>query len=490
MKNRISGLASDTLIYGISGVVTRFIRIFLVPIYTRIFTPSDYGIISLVTTTMMVMGLFSVLCLDSGAGRWYWDTEDLKKRKTAISNWFWTQLAISLALCIIIIIFSKPIAIAITGNSENALYFIIVSLILPQEAGIRVVTLWFRYRRLPWKAVGFGITTTLVNISAAIILVVILGWKLKGVFIAQLISSVVMTSIAIIILGNWLHVKYFQRRTLRKMLNYSLPLVPASLGIWAINSFNRYLMQHYHSVDEVGLFSVAFSIASLMSIGIVAFQQSWGPFAMSIHKEQDAALTYARVLLLYTWIGSTVSVVIALFANDILAIIATEKYVPASSAVKYLTLAIVIYGMGSIAVIGQSLAKKTIYTGISVIFATIISLGTNFLLIPSMGKDGAGIANIVSWGAFTIMLFAFSQKCYPIPYPFTKVIGILTISILIMQLGTNWVIASPLLQSLKNLALISIMVCTIIPIGGISLHQIALFVRNNTSMFRKVGEFK
>src|SRR5438132_13862971 len=88
-------LGSETIVYGLSGVISRFLTIFLVPIYTRIFTPEDYGVMSLVTTTMALLSVFVGLALDNSAHRWYWGSEDVDDRKTTMASWAWCQIAFS-----------------------------------------------------------------------------------------------------------------------------------------------------------------------------------------------------------------------------------------------------------------------------------------------------------------------------------------------------------------------------------------------------------
>jgi O-antigen/teichoic acid export membrane protein len=78
---RLRTLFSDSVIYGLSGVISRFIGIFLVPVYTRLFTPEDYGVLSLVGSSLAVVSIFVGLGLDNSAHRWFWDTKDEQDRQ-------------------------------------------------------------------------------------------------------------------------------------------------------------------------------------------------------------------------------------------------------------------------------------------------------------------------------------------------------------------------------------------------------------------------
>ncbi len=75
VSGHIKQLASESMIYGISGTIARSIGIFLIPIYTRIFSPSDYGIIALITALTGMIGMFIVLGLDNSSARWFYDSD-------------------------------------------------------------------------------------------------------------------------------------------------------------------------------------------------------------------------------------------------------------------------------------------------------------------------------------------------------------------------------------------------------------------------------
>src|SRR5690606_14334632 len=97
-------LVSDSLIYGISGILTRFIGVFLTPIYTRVYSPSDYGIIGVLTNGYFLISIILVLALDNSTARWFYDTEITKERKIIINTWLWFYLVFSLLAAVFFIV--------------------------------------------------------------------------------------------------------------------------------------------------------------------------------------------------------------------------------------------------------------------------------------------------------------------------------------------------------------------------------------------------
>ncbi|MBK6991974.1 MAG: hypothetical protein IPH34_09135 [Chitinophagaceae bacterium] len=85
MRSQLKGLLSDSVIYGLSGIISSFISIFLIPLYTNVFEPSDYGIISILTTTSVVLNILLIFSLDNSAAVWFWDKPDILERKKLLT---------------------------------------------------------------------------------------------------------------------------------------------------------------------------------------------------------------------------------------------------------------------------------------------------------------------------------------------------------------------------------------------------------------------
>ena len=81
MKKYLKQILGESAIYGLSGVITSFIGMFLMPIYTSVFEPRDYGIIALMGTTSTLISMFIIFGMDNAVSLWYWDKPDEKERR-------------------------------------------------------------------------------------------------------------------------------------------------------------------------------------------------------------------------------------------------------------------------------------------------------------------------------------------------------------------------------------------------------------------------
>ena len=442
MRSRLRALAGESLIYGLSGVIARFLTIFLVPVYTRLFTPEDYGVLSLVGSSIAMVSIFVGLGLDNAAHRWFWDTEDELDRRTTIASWAWCQLLVAFVFGLATFVAAGPLARSIVGRADARLYFQIAAITLPLNVLGVVLNNWLRMHRRAWATTLYALGTTLLTILLTLLFVVALRWGLVGVYAAQAIGLAVGSVVAAIMLREWIAPGLFDRQRLRTMLRYAMPLIPAAVAYWVVGFADRYFVKAYTTTAEVGLYSVGSSLAGGVALVTGAFQQAWGPFAFSIHQQTDARRTYAAVFLVYLWFGGAISAALSLFAPEILRLLATARYAGASTVVGILAMSYVMIGLTYIAATGPSIAKRTGPTGVAMVSAAVLNVVLNVALVPIFGKVGSAIATLLAQSLTPIYLFYRSQQLYHIPYRFAAGASIVAFTMAIIAAGSRLEVGS------------------------------------------------
>ncbi|HXR84048.1 MAG TPA: oligosaccharide flippase family protein [Hanamia sp.] len=433
MLKYLKQITSDSLIYGISGVVSKMIGIFLVPIYTRLFLPKDYGIINLVNTTFILLTILIVCGLDSAVGRWFYDTEDEAERKRSFGAYIWFQLFLAIIIAVIIIVISPSLSYFFLKENGKPIYFILPAISLITNILPSVLINWFRLQRRPLSTVIFTISQTITTVGLTVLFVIVFRWQITGVFAALTISSAIFTLVVIFILKNWLSFKYFAKKRLLQMLKYALPLIPAALSYWLLNNTDSYFIQYFtKSTAEVGLFGIGAMLASFIGMFTSAFQQAWGPFAFSLINSPDAKKIYANIFLLFGYGMSVLASLLMLFAPEALMIFTTPQYYDSAWVAGILGYNLVLIGFSYIAIIGISINKNTKPYGMAMLYATVVTIILNVILIPKFGKEGSALATVIAQILVPAYLFYIGQKVYRIPYKFGEVI-IVMVSLLIVS---------------------------------------------------------
>ena len=412
----IKQLAAESIIYGISGTVAKSIGFFLIPIYTRIFSPADYGIIALITTLTGLLGMFAVLGLDNSSARWFYDTDEVLNRKHTISSWFWCQLSVSCMIALGLILFARNISALLFKSQEYAILICLAAITIPLRTFSKVLGNWLRYQRRAWITTIFATASSFGTIAIIVLFVVVLRWGLFGIYSANLIAAILIAIAAISILKTWISPAYLSWVRLKEMLEYGLPLVPAAIASWVTISSDRFILQMFHDNSEVGLYSVAATIASGVALITGAFRMAWGPFAFSIYREKESIDVYSEVLSLYALFGCFLGTTVSLFAPLVLRVLTTREYFQSASCIPFLVFSFIIIGSTYIVGIGSGIVKRSTPIAVCIFIGASINIILNFLLIPRYGKEGAAIATLLSYMGVFIYRYPVSQKDYRIPY--------------------------------------------------------------------------
>ncbi|GAA4321363.1 lipopolysaccharide biosynthesis protein [Flaviaesturariibacter amylovorans] len=442
MLKHFKQLAGDSLIYGLSSVIAGLISLFLVPVYARIFTPADYGIVNLVNVTFFLLTILVVFGLDAAVAVWFWEHPEEQERRSTFASWFWFQLGAAGLFGALIFLSAPLLSRAVLSRPDLGYLFRIMAVNLPFVTTHRLLINWYKYGRKPVPTVIFTLLVSLTMIGASIVLVAWLRIGVSGVFWAQLLSSVLGAAIVLARMGSWLSVRHFSRERLRAMLRFSAPLVPAALSFWALGNAGSYALEHLSAqrTTEVGLYQIGVTFAGLVNIIVMAFNQAWAPFALSIARQPDHRQVYAQVFLVYITAGSVAAAGLWIFAPEVLRLFTTAPYYPAAGVVGILGCNVFLMGIANITTIGCNLARTNKPYAHAVGIASVLTVALYFALVPPLGRAGAAWATLAGSVALNIYIARAAQRLYPVPYNWTRAGGLLAVAagaVLLAAPGVN-----------------------------------------------------
>jgi O-antigen/teichoic acid export membrane protein len=416
VRSHLRRLASESAVYGLPPIVNRLIGLFLTPIYTRIFAPAEYGAMSLVNSTIMAVAPLAALALDSAAFRWFYDSADTEDRKRTVASWFWTQVILGSVLALGISLVPEHALRSLTDRPDARLLFVTAAAAMPLLTFDAVLTNYFRMHRRPWSAVGFMLFSIAANIGLTLTFVVWLRVGLVGIFLALIGSRGMIAVAAVLTLRGWLSPRQYQLQRVRRMLRYSLPMVPTTLLVWVLNASDRYVIAHFWDAGEVGLYSIGVSIAAILVMLTGAFQTAWSPFAFSIADRPEAPSVYATVFEGYLLGTGTLALGLALFAPEALRILTAPQFYSAENTVALLATGYVMAGLHQITGLGAMLRKRTTPLLHAFMLAAAVKLVCSLALVPPFARVGAATASLIAQAALSLYLLRRAQAIYPIPY--------------------------------------------------------------------------
>ena len=138
-----------------------------------------------------------------------------------------------------------------------------------------------------------------------------------------------------------------------------MPLVPSALALWVINFVDREFVVWYKGLGEVGIYSAAVKIASVITFVMIAFRTAWPAFAYSIEDDREAKRAYAFVLTYLLAFASWGALALGALAPWWTKLLTAPKYQRAEKGVALLAFAGVVYAGYTVLAIGSGRARRT-----------------------------------------------------------------------------------------------------------------------------------
>jgi len=326
MYQKFKKLGKDSMVYMAGTLISKLIGFALIPVYTRIFSPQDYGILDIVSISSVIIITVSNLGLTTALSIFYFQTEDQNNKKTFISSNFIFSIFINVLICALVIIFSRPLAITFLKNADYAKYLILSVLAIPFSAIINFGSGLFRLGLKPIKYFYIILGNSLFGVVLSIYLVIFRKMGLQGALLSLLISSIIFAVISIYLTKHHFNWK-FSSQKLKLMLKVGLPLAPASFMVWIMDSSGRYFLAHFRTMSDIGLYSLGFKFASILVLITAAFRLANAPFQLSIASEAQAKTIYAKTLTYYLLMTFFVAAGLSMFSKEILSLLTSPDYI-------------------------------------------------------------------------------------------------------------------------------------------------------------------
>ena len=414
----------DTIIYGLGNVAVKVVGLILIPLFTnpKFFSTEEFGVMGILEISGVVLTALLASGLPQSLTRWFWDKDHRGNQKGIFFMSLSTQITISLAFCIVLIplsgmisslIFSKPVW-------GKAITFVILA------SGIQSINNVINtLMRLQSKSVLYTITNLFkLSFVLAITLYFILSKKmgLEGYYLAQVIGN---AFIVLLLLGYAIKNSrvFFDKEIFKSMNVYGFPLLLANISAALLTVIDRFSLNSLTVLKSVALYTLAFKITSVLKLVLVdSIKLALGPMMIKRIGTPGSPRFYSKVLLYSSFILMFAIVGVSLFSFEIIKVIATSRaYWDAVIIIPFLALSIFFVNMKEVTVYGLHIAKKTKIIGSIVVFATVLSLVLNILLIPVWDITGAAIATLLSQFAYWYACYFFSQKVFFIPYEIKKI---------------------------------------------------------------------
>jgi O-antigen/teichoic acid export membrane protein len=374
------------------------------PIFTRLLSASDYGLMSLLGTTVYLGIGFGKLGIQQALVR-LWKIED-KSHHVTFSTAFYGVLMVSCAVIVVVLLCLAVYLAEI--RDENVLILALIAGIILFES---LKSILINKELVLERPARYNIAKILhkyLSIIVSIALLTTINNGVDDVFCGFYAASVIVFA--------WLYVsdkkirpafKFFDAKLFKEMMVFGFPLLIVELIDQVLSFSDRYFIAYFLDVVAVGQYSAAYNfIFNIQSVVISSFSLTIAPIVVRKYNSDGDAGVQAFLdssIKYYCCIGSAVALGLFSVGPDVFILLASSRYEQAEPLVKPIVAGYFFYGIYTIAAYKLFIHKRTVLAAIFMTTAAVVSVAANIILLPKIGVMGAAISTLIAYGVLFII---------------------------------------------------------------------------------------
>ncbi|EKF48517.1 lipopolysaccharide biosynthesis protein [Thermosipho africanus H17ap60334] len=428
MKNYIKSFFS----FSIGTWIRAIIVFFSTPIISYLILPEEFGRASMFTLAYNIALLVTLLGLDQSLVRYYYEEEDK-------NNVFWSCLFPSVILgffvSIFFIVFEKSLSIFLYGDYYKGIGYLFAFSLL---SGIfqRFNQLSIRMQKRGFLFSFINVILALGNFGGTVVFALTVSRSFYAIIFGQIIGNIFALLVGFFVDKQSRSFSKIDFEKLLEFLKYGIPFIPSSILYWLFSSIDRISLRQFSTFTEIGLYSAAFKIVSIMQLIQVGFTTFWVPLAYEKYNSKAISDNF------FEKANSLISAILFIFGllllafKDLIFLLFAKSYREASYIAPFLILYPIMYMLSETTVLGINFSKKTywhiVITGVS---AFVNFVGNN-LLVPLLEAKGAAISTGLSYVVFFTLRTVIAQKYYTMHIKIKRIYMSVILIVIVASLGT------------------------------------------------------
>jgi O-antigen/teichoic acid export membrane protein len=416
---KLKELSVNLSVYGVGDVAIQIANFLLLPLYVRVLSPSDYGVIAVLLIIEQILRVLYRWGVDAAFMRSYYDCADTGARQSLASTLFFFLMAAS-GVVLGLGVAAAPWASAELFGSEvwaTPIRLVLVNAFLGCVSFLPLYVLRIEGRAATF--VKFTFSANLATLLAKFLFVVGLRMGVPGVYWADFVVAV---GVGIVLLPRYAALirPVFSAGVLRSCLAFGLPRVPHSVAHQIVAGIDRFVLNLYVPQSAVGVYQVGSTLGLGLKLFLSAFETAWAPFYFGEMKSRDATTTFRTVTTYGVFVLVLLASGLAATSGDIVRLMTKPQYFGAAAIVPWIGLSVVLQGVYLLTSIGLNITKRTVFYPAATGLAASTAIVLNLLLVPRFGIMGAAWSSVAAYGVLAVSGFAFSQAVYPVRYEWAR----------------------------------------------------------------------
>ncbi len=422
-------LGKHSLIYALGPAAQKLIGFLLLPLVTAyVGSTADYGVGEIAAVTLAVAAQLAGINLLHGMTRFHAEYESERERAALVTTTLLVLCASTSVAFLAAWLLRESGARLLFGDSRYAPALVLVGLILVLQT---IAQVGLRYLQILQRSAAYGVLTTtktVLEVASKVWFLVPLGLSYMGL----LYSVALGEGLIALVLSVWIVRRLglsFSGAMARRLWRYSAPLFLSGLLMFVLHQADRWFVLAYGGEGAVGVYALGYKLgAAGNAVVFEAFGLIWFPFVFALRDEGEQRELCRQVATLLMALLAFVALGIALFAREIVALMADAKYAEAWRALPLVAAGYLFWALYQIVHTAFYLRERTALVAWTTAFAALCNLGLNALLVPRLGWMGAAWATLATFALLALCAWRLAERLWPVRYEAGRIAGLLALA--------------------------------------------------------------
>jgi O-antigen/teichoic acid export membrane protein len=386
------------------AIVPMAVGFFKTPIFTRYFTPEEYGYLGLIMITFSYISIFLYSWLSSCLWRYYNAYKLKDDLKSLYSNLLVIFLSTSIILLLITFIW---LGFAKQPVVKQLIIYSFVQYFIKELIGLYLIVV-----RLEGKAVKYNLihsSRAIMGFGLLYIMTFGFGFRITAVITSTIIIDIL--AFIYIFFGGMknisVSVKSISTETLKVLMRYGSAGLVAGFCLLLITSSDRYIIAMFADMATVGIYNQAYNISQLSIVAIVTVY--FNTINPALTRELEVNLKgsdklISKYLFVYILFGLPLVTYFSIFSKEMAMLLLGEEFRAGYVIMPYVFISAFIYGFNMFIEIKLKFADRLKFITIVMLIATSMNIALNFALIPIYGYEMAAITTLIAY-FFIVTMF-------------------------------------------------------------------------------------
>jgi O-antigen/teichoic acid export membrane protein len=412
-------LARGSSVYGLTTLGLRALGFALLGVYSRYFSPRDYGIVSLVEGIGLVVGIVAGLALESGSRRLYFQFVGYEERLRSYLSTVLRLAAAAGAVALVLSYLLGPLLVSRLAPRWDVSFFPYLALPIFTAIASQLFLCRLVIYQCQEKLAAHTALVVLQSLSTTLCTFGFVVWTRHGA--AGLLAARALGAAIALMAAAGLSVPILRARPnwadIRDTLRISLPLVPHGLLAVGLVAIDRFILQHYRPLSEVGLYTLAYNVGMIMTMITASLSRAWAPLFFSLLLDGEkgrrvAGRIFDEIVVLLLLMGSAGILLAPLCVHWLF----DRHYWPAATLAPIILGAYLCHSLFVLFQLSVIQAQRTPLVSVVSGIAFLSNVALNFAWVPRHGMVGAAYATLAAYFVEFFLIAILAHRVLPLPH--------------------------------------------------------------------------